>query len=161
MGGRKGGRKRIPTAIHVLQGGRKKSHRPLPKNEPKPPPVIPGCPKHLDKEAKDEWERMSKELLPLGLLTSIDKAIFASYCQAWSTWVEATERVRDEGLVIKASTGTLIFNPYLSIENKANEQMLKALVEIGMSPASRGRVKVPEKPKKDEADEFLKETSGK
>ena len=98
---------------------------------------------------------MAKELEPLGLLTGLDKAVFASYCQAWSIWVEATMKVRDSGLVVKASTGTPMMNPYLPIVNKANEQMMKALVEIGMSPSSRSRVKVAEKPKKDEAEEFL------
>ena len=155
MGGHKGGRKRIPTVLHILQGGKKKTHRPLPPDEPKPPPVIPKCPKHLDHEARKEWRRMAKELEPLGLLTGLDKAVFASYCQAWSIWVEATMKVRDSGLVVKASTGTPMMNPYLPIVNKANEQMMKALVEIGMSPSSRSRVKVAEKPKKDEAEEFL------
>ena len=100
---------------------------------------------------------MAKELEPLGLLTNLYKAIFASYCQAWSTWVQATLKVREKGLVVMASTGTPMLNPYFPIINKANEQMLRALVEIGMSPSSRSRVKVPEKPKRDEAEDFLKE----
>ena len=35
-------------------------------------------------------------------------------------------------------------NPYFPVINKANEQMVKALIEIGMSPSSRSRVKVSE-----------------
>jgi len=160
MGGRRGGRKPIPSVIHLLQGGRKKTHRPLPQNEPLPPAIIPKCPKHLDHEARKEWRRTARELEPLGMLTNLDKAIFASYCQAWSTWVYATEKVREKGLVVMASTGTPMLNPYFPIINKANEQMVKALVEIGMSPSSRSRVKVNEKPKKDEAEDFLKEGIG-
>jgi len=103
---------------------------------------------------------MARELESLGMLTNLDKAIFASYCQAWSTWVQATLKVREKGLVVMASTGTPMLNPYFSIINKANEQMVKALIEIGMSPSSRSRVKVPPKPVKDEAEDFLKEGMG-
>jgi P27 family predicted phage terminase small subunit len=160
MGGHKGGRKRKPTILHLLEGGRKKTHRLLPKNEPHPPAVIPKCPKHLDKEARKEWRRMAKELEPLGLLTNLDKAVFASYCQAWSTWIYGWEKIREKGMVVMASTGTPMLNPYYPIINKANEQMMKALIEIGMSPSSRSRVKVEPRPKKDEAEDFLKEGIG-
>ena len=156
MGGRKGGRKRIPTVIHLLQGGRAKTHRPLPANEPHPPAIIPKCPKHLDQEARKEWRRMAKELEPIGLLTNLDKAIFASYCQAWSTWVFATEKIREKGMVVMASTGTPMQNPYWPIINKANEQMVKALIEIGMSPSSRSRVKVPPPKEANPFDDFLR-----
>jgi len=57
------------------------THRPPRTDEPKPPAAIPKCPKHLDKEAKKEWRRMVKELEPLGMLTRLDKAVLARYCQ--------------------------------------------------------------------------------
>jgi len=160
MGGRKGGRKRLPTRLHQLQGGRKKTHRPMPKNEPMPPAIIPECPEHLDEEARKEWQRMVTELEPLGMLTNLDKAIFASYCQAWSTWVFATLKVREKGLVVMASTGTPMLNPYFPIVNKANEQMVKALVEIGMSPSSRSRVKVEPRKEANPFEDFLNEGIG-
>lgn len=170
MGGRSGGRKRIPTALHVLQGGRKKTHRSLPENEPHPPIAIPKCPRHLDKEARKEWRRMARELEPLGLLTNLDKAIFASYCQAWSMWISATLKLQEQGMIFRTpgkkrilKDGTVeesgggypMVNPYKQIIDKANDQMVKALIEIGMSPSSRSRVKVDKKPVKDAAEEFL------
>jgi len=160
MGGRKGGRKRIPTALHILQGGEMKTHRPLPENEPMPTPTIPECPEHLDAEARKEWERMAQELEALGMLTNLDMAIFASYCQAWSTWIQATLKLREKGMVVMASTGTPMLNPYFPIINKANEQMVKALVEMGMSPSSRSRVKVPQRQEEDPVDDFLREGVG-
>jgi len=57
------------------------THRPPRTDEPKPPAAIPKCPRHLDKEAKKEWRRMVKELEPLGILTRLDKAVLARYCQ--------------------------------------------------------------------------------
>jgi P27 family predicted phage terminase small subunit len=161
MGGHSGGRKRIPTALHVLQGGRKKTHRALPQNEPHPPAIIPKCPKHLDPEARKEWRRASKILETLGLLTGLDMAVFAGYCHHWSVWIQTCEKVRENGgWIIKASTGTPIQNPYLPVANKAYEEWMKAAVEIGLTPSSRSRVKIPEKPKKDAAEDFLNEGAG-
>lgn len=160
MGGRKGGRKPIPTCIHVLQGGRAKTHRPLPENEPKPPAVIPKCPRHLDAEARKEWRRSTKELEPLGMLTKLDMAVLASYCQSFSTWAKATEQIHKTGMLIKASTGTPMINPLFPIANKAEEKMLKALVEIGMSPSSRSRVKVDNPKPKSKIDSFRGRKNG-
>ena len=176
MGGRKGGRKRKPTILHRLEGGSKKTHRPLPQNEPHPPAIIPKCPRHLDKEARKEWRRVARELEPLGMLTNLDMAVLASYCQAYSMWATATLKLQEQGMIFKipgktttkimkdgtekteqTGGGYPMINPWWTVINKANEQMVKALVEIGMSPSSRSRVKVPERKVKNEADDFLKE----
>lgn len=80
------GRKPKPTKLKVLQGNPGK--RKLPKNEPKPDPVIPDCPSHLDAIAKKEWKRFAKVLDKLGLLTEIDGSAFAAYCDQYSRWVK-------------------------------------------------------------------------
>ncbi|MFH1858236.1 MAG: phage terminase small subunit P27 family [Candidatus Omnitrophota bacterium] len=153
------GRKPIPSNIHLLQGGKRKTHRKKDyrSGEPKPPANIPRCPQHLDKEARQEWRRMVKELKPLGILTNLDKAVFARYCQAFSTWAQATRKISEMGMVRMTKNGFTEQNPYFPIANKASEQMMKALIEMGMTPSSRSRVKV-EKPKPAEpGEEFLKE----
>jgi len=91
MGGHKGGRKRIPTALHLLQGGRKKTHRPMPVGEPMPPALIPKCPKHLDAEARKEWRRIGRMLLAVRVITELDRAVLTVYCQSWSEYVRACE----------------------------------------------------------------------
>ena len=53
-----------PTNLKLLRGNPGK--RKLNTNEPDPAPAIPPCPGHLDKVAKKEWRRISKELLALG-----------------------------------------------------------------------------------------------
>ena len=53
-----------PTNLKLLRGNPGK--RKLNANEPDPEPAIPPCPSHLDKVAKKEWRRISKELLALG-----------------------------------------------------------------------------------------------
>jgi len=144
------GRRPKPTAIKLLEGNPGK--RPLNKNEPLPKQLPPKCPSHLDRRAKREWKRMAPLLENLGLLTEIDGTAFGIYCQAYSTWVEATEKVKKTGMIVKAPSGYPIQNPYLAIANKAVDQMRAFLAEFGMMPSSRSRISVPIE---DEIDDFL------
>ena len=128
-----------PTALRLIEGN--PSRRPFNKNEPKPAPVIPKCPCHLNDAAKIEWKRTAKKLPKLGLLTVIDGPQFALYRQAWGRWVEAEDALKKHGTIVKAlKTGWPMQSPYLAVANKAMEQMQRALSEFGMSPASRTRV---------------------
>jgi hypothetical protein len=64
------GRKKTPTNLVLLRGNPGK--RALNKEEPKPRPVLPEPPGHLDTGAKREWRRVAPELHQLGLLTVLD-----------------------------------------------------------------------------------------
>lgn len=152
------GRKPIPSNIHLLQGGRNKTHRSKKHraDEPRPEAKIPPCPRHLDKTARKEWRRMGKLLSAVRVLTELDMAILASYCQAYSTWAQATEKVQEQGMVFRAKTGAPLVSPYLPIVNKANEQMVRALIELGATPSSRSRVKAEPKKEESPEDAFLK-----
>src|SRR4051794_18536415 len=107
-----------------------------------PVPKLPPCPPHLRDEARKEWFRTGRKLLSFGLVTEIDVAALAVYCQAWGRWVEAEDQLHKFGTVIKSPNGYPIPSPYLPIANKAMEQMTRLLVEFGMSPSSRSRVSV-------------------
>ena len=85
---------------------------------------------------------MSGKLLECGLLTEIDGAALALYCQAWARWIDAEKNMAEYGTVVKGPTGALVPSPFLAIANKAMDQMMKMLVEFGMSPSSRMRVTV-------------------
>ncbi len=99
--------------------------------------VIPKCPKHLDENARKEWRRISQELHRLNLLTIVDRAALAAYCQAWGRWVEAEAAIQRFGAVIKTPKGLPLVNPYLRIAELAIDQMRKFLVEFGMTLSSR------------------------
>lgn len=145
------GRKPKPTKIHILEGGRKKTHRPLPKNEPQPDisEKLPAAPKTLDKNGKKEWRRVGKELHKLGVLTNLDLTAFEGYCSSYSIWLNATENIQKTGMLIKAPSGYPIVSPYMSIANKAMIEMRKWLIEFGMTPSSRSRINLPAKEKED------------
>ena len=77
------GRKPKPTAMKELEGNPGK--HPLNTNEPKPTKKAPACPKWLEPEAKKEWRRLAKQMEAIGILTEVDMAAFAGYCQAYGS----------------------------------------------------------------------------
>ncbi len=127
-----------PTKLKLLSGNAGK--RPLNPNEPEPEVEIPEIPEHLGEEARREWERISTDLADVGLLTRIDRAALAAYCQAWARWVEAEGQLKKFGVIVKSPNGYPMQSPLLAIANKALEQMRKFLTEFGMTPASRTRI---------------------
>ncbi len=134
------GRKPIPTAIKQLEGNPGK--RPLNKNEPKFEKAAPKCPAWLDSEAKKEWKRMSKSLEAIGILTKVDTASFAGYCQAYARWKEAEEFLTKHGTIFKTPSGYIQQVPQVSIAQTYLKIMKDFCSEFGLTPASRTRLHV-------------------
>lgn len=85
---------------------------------------------------------MGRELMTLGVLTTVDRAALAAYCVAYSRWAEAERQVTRLGTIVKTANGNLIQNPYLAVANRAMEQLSRLAGEFGMTPSSRSRVQV-------------------
>ena len=132
------GRKPKPTNLKILQGN--PGGRPLNMSEPSPVSAIPNPPQHLNTIALEEWERITGELYPLGLLSEIDMPALAAYCQCFARWVEAEEGIKKSGLIIKTTNGNAIQSPLVGISNTALQMMHKFLTEFGMTPVSRAKV---------------------
>ena len=129
------GRKPTPTAIKELEGNPGK--RKLNTNEPKPKKKAPRCPAWLEDEAKKEWKRMSKVLESMGLLTEMDMAAFAGYCQAYARWKEAEEFISQHGSMVRTPNGYLQQVPQGSIAQTNQKIMLKFCEQFGLTPSSR------------------------
>jgi len=154
------GRKKTPSKIVELRGGADHTHRPPPKNEPKPPARMPRCPAHLDATAKKEWKRAGKVLMAVGLLTELDMMVLAAYCDAYSRWIFAALEIQKTSMVYKQKDGTPGLNPYLRIHKEAYEQMLKAGVLLGLSPSSRAGLKVEQPKGKSKVEAFMDRKNG-
>jgi len=59
----------------------------------------------------------------MGLISDLDRAAFAAYCQAWGRWVEAEEALKTYGLMLKSPSGFPVQSPYLAVADRALEQM--------------------------------------
>lgn len=132
------GRRPVPTALKILRGNPGK--RALNKCEPRPPASAPACPRELNPIARKEWRRVVREMDALGMLTQLDRAALAMYAQAWAEWVESVEKLARTGYLIKAPSGYLIQNPFVSIKTQAEKAMAKIGIEFGMTPASRSKI---------------------
>jgi P27 family predicted phage terminase small subunit len=133
-----------PTALKLIAGNPGK--KALPKDEPKPKVELPSKPRHLTTEASSEWDRLAPVLMRLKLLTRLDRAAFAAYCQAWARHVEAEEQLAKASALAFTHNGYPIVNPWLTISNQAVEQMRKFLGEFGLTPAARTRIGAPPLP---------------
>ena len=150
------GAKPLPTKIKLLHGTLRK-HR-MNAHEPKAQPSMPSCPAELGPLAKREWKRISQHLSAMGLLTTIDRAALALYCDNYGRWLEAIKALQQYGVVIKSPNGYPMQSPYVAIANKAGEQVRLLLAEFGMSPASR--VRVHAQPAAPEEDPFTRYEKG-
>lgn len=101
---------------------------------------MPDCPPHLGIIARAEWDRLADVLHQMGVLTLVDRAALAAYCQCYGRWVEAEERLGTTPMLIKTASGYVQQSPWLSIANKQMELMGRYMAELGLTPASRSRV---------------------
>ena len=136
------GRTPQPTALKLLRGNPGK--RPLNQREPKPRPVAPKCPPWLDYDAKREWRRVVVELERIGVLTSVDMAALAGYCQAYSRWKEAESVLTDKGMVFETEKGYLVPRPEVTIAKTYLGFVKSFCAEFGLTPSARGRMTLPE-----------------
>ncbi len=136
------GPKPKPPALKVLEGN--PGHRPINTDTPKPRPIAPKCPSWLDPEARKEWRRVAPELERLGLLTGVDRAALAGYCQAYARWRQAEKVLDEKGLTFTTATGYEAPRPEATIARQMMVQMRAFCVEFGLTPSARGRMTLPE-----------------
>jgi P27 family predicted phage terminase small subunit len=89
------------------------------------------------------------------VLTKVDTGTLALYCQAFGQWGEAQRELKRKALVIKNSRGDEVVSPWVRVSNMAVQQMVKLASELGITPASRSRIKIETKPDEDPFDEFM------
>jgi P27 family predicted phage terminase small subunit len=137
------GPKSLPSNVHRLRGNPSKLPAHKLTDSVAPDIEIPGCPTHLLPDAKKEWKRVAPQLEKLGLISQMDRAALAVYCQAYARWVQAEEKIKalgEAGLIEETPSGYKQIAVWLQISNRAVEQMHKFMCEFGMSPSSRSRV---------------------
>ena len=145
-----------PAALRLLEGNASK--RPLNLAEGINPKIeVPSAPKHLGQEARKEWKRITPLLLDLGLISGLDRAALALYCQAVGRLSEletafngqvdllATAGASYADAVYQAShsvtpSGYAQQSVIVQLIKSHREQVNRYLMHFGLSPAARGRV---------------------
>ena len=139
------GSKPAPNFLKIVRGARPGR---INKAEAKPPATLPDPPSHLSAEALAEWNRTALELHQAGLLSNIDRAILACYCDAWGRLERAeralaAEALKDPatgGLTVITKSGNTLQHPMLGIARRAAHDVVRFAAELGMTPSARSRV---------------------
>ena len=145
-----------PVALKLLEGNAGK--RALNLSEGVNPRVeVPSVPKHLGVEARKEWKRITPLLEELGLVSGLDRAALALYCQAVGRLSETemafngmVELAVAQGktysdAVYEASYSTTPSgyqqqSVIVQLLKSYRDQVNRYLMHFGLSPAARGRV---------------------
>jgi len=141
------GRKPKPTNIKRLEGNPGK--RPLNELEPEPMIDIPPCPPHLSDIAKIEWDRITRELEVVGIISQLDMVVVAGYCQDYARWVELEQNIKTDGIFIEIEylnkKGDVfltkkVINPAVVEARHVLQQLRMYASELGLSPVARPKL---------------------
>ena len=148
-----------PTALKLLHGEKNKDR--INPNEPKPAPIAPRPPAHLDKVDRAVWRALAPALERNGLLTEVDGTTFSTLCILQSLEIrlkrdlaacnnamisdktsfaetEGTEGRTNELMVVEAKINPIVKE--LRMLAMAKKTYTSA---FGMDPASRTKITVP------------------
>ena len=134
------GRRPQPTRLKVLRGKGKTRA-----DEPKPPAAgedfdIPPDELKGDDAATAEWSRVVPMLRICGMVGNAERSALIALCQQWSRYLEAQQKVRSLGMIVKKPSGIPITNPYLAVCDHALSQCHKLWSELGVTPSGRSRI---------------------
>lgn len=146
MGGRNGGRRPKPTALHELHGTKNATRHRDRKKEPRPEGALDEPPDFLSPRQMEIWHGTLANA-PRGVLARIDAGIFL-------TWVEACDRFEramraqnaldakggDAPFIQATKSGNVIQSPYLGIMNTAAKNMRDAASQLGFTPTARPKL---------------------
>jgi P27 family predicted phage terminase small subunit len=114
---------------------------------------LPPMPKHLSREARSEWRRVTPLLLELNLLTRIDRSAIERYCRVYGRWQQverALTAAQDKALADGRDPSDVLWSTLPS--GIARESVLARLARelahrveqaeacFGMNPSARARV---------------------
>jgi P27 family predicted phage terminase small subunit len=131
-----------PTSLKILFGNPGK--RPLKTPRTEGPSGRVDCPQWLTASAKAEWRRLAPELKRRGLLTPLDRAAFATYCQAYGRWRDCLASIETLGTVYVTASGRVHERPEVKMAHQYSQSMRAFAVEFGLTPGSRTRMSIPD-----------------
>lgn len=145
-----------PTALKVLQGNPGKRALDLSAGV-NPRVEIPDAPRHLSKEARKEWKRITPILEELGLISGLDRTALALYCQAVGRLAELEMAFNGQVARLESAEVSYVDAVYqashavtpsgyaqqsvlVQLIKSHREQVNRYLMHFGLSPAARARV---------------------
>ncbi len=144
----------LPSNVKEFTGSSRRPLRAADLSDGVHPEVgLPPMPKHLSREAKAEWRRISPLLLELNLLTKIDRSALERYCRLYGRWQQverALTAAQEKALEEDGDASDALWK--LMPSGIARESILARMARelahrveqaeacFGMNPSARARV---------------------
>src|ERR1035437_9553281 len=146
-----------PTILKELAGN--PGGRPLNDCEPQPPKGVPEMPKGMGLAAKRMWRKWTKELIALGVMSTVDGTALEQACVS-AAFAEKFYREAlpsptvNEFAGMNEETGEIYYkrkvNPAFIGYIAASKNVKAFLIEFGLTPASRSKLKIEKETESDE-----------
>jgi P27 family predicted phage terminase small subunit len=144
------GRKPKPPGVRLMTGVRSRSG--YCKNSPMPDVCAPEPPSDLEGFALSHWHFLLPRLLACKVLTEIDGSVLEVACRSYARYRVAEAMIAKDGAVQSDANLVLRKSPWVAISHEASAEYLKCSALLGLSPADRARLQVPNNDK--QVDEF-------
>ena len=123
-------------------------------------------PEYLTDEQKEEFMKIAKILLDIGIMTELDEDRLAQYLVSMTNYIEYTEKIRWAKEKLARARKTIVkreymemIDLYLRYQDKALKQSRECASDLGLSISSRCRLVMPktnEPPKENKFNKFRK-----
>ncbi len=119
---------------------------------------IPQCPSYLSKSAKEEWRRVVKHLIPMGL-EGVDRSALADYCQQVADIQAMSIQLSCEGLTVTTPNGYVREHPLVGMRHTLYRMARASRADLGLTPAARVQLPVHAEEEEDEFAAFQRKYS--
>lgn len=136
-----------PAKLRVLKGNgrdRDQAHKKV-RQQPQDIPFLPDAPSHLPPLAAEQWDHVAAGLRRMEIAGPVDMGALEAFCMAYQDMRDAHADIAARGLWVTGSQGQQVANPMLNAAAKARGQVGTLGAQLGLTPASRLRMTLPEK----------------
>ena len=131
----------VPTSIKKLKG----TLQPCRTNFDEPFPEVkvaePTNPEVLDEIGRKEYYHKAKAMAALGCFTEWDNSALCAYAALYSSWVKIEKTLAEEGYTTVSQKNIPMRHPLVGMRNATLALMNNYLVQFGLTPVSRSKVK--------------------
>ena len=98
------------------------------------------APLYLTKKQRSDFNRISIQLINLGIMTNLDVDALAAYIVERDGWIEAVKKLRSR----EVKSDPALLKAWSGAESKFRQQMRTAATDLGLTITSRGKLVVPQ-----------------
>ena len=111
-----------------------------------------------DPVALKEFERVRDAAVKIDLWDDLDLSVLTIYCKAYSSYLEVSEKVKENGYVVSGKHGERI-SKYVTAKARYFDTIFRCSAKLGLSTTDRLKIVVPEaEPEKNKYTKYIKAT---